>query len=205
MKDVNGTKNALQQIFDSWSASSKNLWKLIDYGMSSTVKIGLGYGTTINAETSKPVKALGPKRNNLFLIVQDHPLKHMEHRALKTRISILGLERFVPCIGLELPCIDPTLPVFRVFHLGFLGSEYRGDDELVIEGFRLWGVVEFSGGWGAGVWGRQREVGARVLLVYIRAWGLLVGPRLWDARPAGRPHPRLLLLREFNISRDQSL
>ncbi|GJR32794.1 putative ribonuclease H-like domain-containing protein [Tanacetum coccineum] len=43
-------KDALQQIFNSWSASSKNLWKLIDCGMSSTVKIGLGYGIKSNAE-----------------------------------------------------------------------------------------------------------------------------------------------------------
>ncbi|GJY18015.1 putative ribonuclease H-like domain-containing protein [Tanacetum coccineum] len=40
-------KNDLQKIVDSWFASSKNLWKLIDCGMSSTVKIGLGYGTTL--------------------------------------------------------------------------------------------------------------------------------------------------------------
>ncbi|GJY24788.1 ribonuclease H-like domain-containing protein [Tanacetum coccineum] len=33
-------KNDLQKIVDSWFASSKNLWKLIDCGMSSTVKIG---------------------------------------------------------------------------------------------------------------------------------------------------------------------
>ncbi|GJS46286.1 putative ribonuclease H-like domain-containing protein [Tanacetum coccineum] len=32
-------KDALQKIVDSWFASSKNLWKLIDCGMSSTVKI----------------------------------------------------------------------------------------------------------------------------------------------------------------------
>ncbi|GKC85322.1 hypothetical protein Tco_1141039 [Tanacetum coccineum] len=43
-------KDALQNFFDSWSASSKNLWKLIDCGMSSTVKIGLGYGIQSNAE-----------------------------------------------------------------------------------------------------------------------------------------------------------
>ncbi|GJX62421.1 putative ribonuclease H-like domain-containing protein [Tanacetum coccineum] len=43
-------KDALQKIVDSWSASSKNLWKLIDCGMSSTVKIGLGYGIQSNAE-----------------------------------------------------------------------------------------------------------------------------------------------------------
>ncbi|GJS42249.1 ribonuclease H-like domain-containing protein [Tanacetum coccineum] len=34
-------KDALQKIVDSWFASSKNLWKLIDCGMSSTVKIEL--------------------------------------------------------------------------------------------------------------------------------------------------------------------
>ncbi|GJU08096.1 ribonuclease H-like domain-containing protein [Tanacetum coccineum] len=33
-------KYTLQKIVDSWFASSKNLWKLIDCGMSSTVKIG---------------------------------------------------------------------------------------------------------------------------------------------------------------------
>ncbi|GJR66576.1 uncharacterized mitochondrial protein-like protein [Tanacetum coccineum] len=43
-------KDALQNFFDSWSASSKNLWKLVDCGMSSTVKIGLGYGIKSNAE-----------------------------------------------------------------------------------------------------------------------------------------------------------
>ncbi|GJR31152.1 hypothetical protein Tco_1107384 [Tanacetum coccineum] len=43
-------KDALQKIVDSWCASSKNLWKLIDCGMSSTVKIGLGYGIQSNAE-----------------------------------------------------------------------------------------------------------------------------------------------------------
>ncbi|GJY34445.1 hypothetical protein Tco_0418914 [Tanacetum coccineum] len=43
-------KDALQKIIDSWFASSKNLWKLIDCGMSSTVKIGLGYGIKSNAE-----------------------------------------------------------------------------------------------------------------------------------------------------------
>ncbi|GJR94965.1 ribonuclease H-like domain-containing protein [Tanacetum coccineum] len=43
-------KDDLQKIVDSWFASSKNLWKLIDCGMSSTVKIGLGYGIQSNAE-----------------------------------------------------------------------------------------------------------------------------------------------------------
>ncbi|GJR30518.1 putative ribonuclease H-like domain-containing protein [Tanacetum coccineum] len=43
-------KDALQNFFDSWSASSKNLWKLIDCGMSSTVKLGLGHSIKSNAE-----------------------------------------------------------------------------------------------------------------------------------------------------------
>ncbi|GJS28086.1 putative ribonuclease H-like domain-containing protein [Tanacetum coccineum] len=43
-------KDALQKNVDSWFASSKNLWKLIDCGMSSSVKIGLGYGIQSNAE-----------------------------------------------------------------------------------------------------------------------------------------------------------
>ncbi|GJT13827.1 retrovirus-related pol polyprotein from transposon TNT 1-94 [Tanacetum coccineum] len=46
MKD----KDVLQKIVDSWFASSKNLWKLVDCGMSSTVKMGLGYGIKSNAE-----------------------------------------------------------------------------------------------------------------------------------------------------------
>ncbi|GKF60857.1 hypothetical protein Tco_0177643, partial [Tanacetum coccineum] len=43
-------KDVLQKIVDSWFASSKNLWKLVDCGMSSTVKMGLGYGIKSNAE-----------------------------------------------------------------------------------------------------------------------------------------------------------
>ncbi|GJY23032.1 hypothetical protein Tco_0396690 [Tanacetum coccineum] len=43
-------KDAVTKNIDSWSSSSKNLWKLIDCGMSSTVKIGLGYGIQSNAE-----------------------------------------------------------------------------------------------------------------------------------------------------------
>ncbi|GJZ71613.1 ribonuclease H-like domain-containing protein [Tanacetum coccineum] len=36
-------KEQLQKTVDSWKDSSKNLWKLINSGMSSTSKIGLGY------------------------------------------------------------------------------------------------------------------------------------------------------------------
>ncbi|GKE82469.1 hypothetical protein Tco_1552469, partial [Tanacetum coccineum] len=36
-------KEQLKKMIDSWKDSSKNLWKLIDSGISSTSKVGLGY------------------------------------------------------------------------------------------------------------------------------------------------------------------
>ncbi|GKB43957.1 hypothetical protein Tco_0888899, partial [Tanacetum coccineum] len=42
-------KEQLKKIVDSWKDSSKNLWKLIDSGMSSTSKVGLGYVIEINS------------------------------------------------------------------------------------------------------------------------------------------------------------
>ena len=41
MKVVND-KESLQSIVDKWEKSSKNLFRLIDSGMSSTSKLGLG-------------------------------------------------------------------------------------------------------------------------------------------------------------------
>ncbi|GKA33542.1 ribonuclease H-like domain-containing protein [Tanacetum coccineum] len=43
-------KEQLQKTVDSWKDSSKNLWKLVDSGMSSTSKVGLGYETQSNNE-----------------------------------------------------------------------------------------------------------------------------------------------------------
>ncbi|GJT67211.1 hypothetical protein Tco_1018691 [Tanacetum coccineum] len=43
-------KEQLQKTVDSWKDSSKNLCKLVDSGMSSTSKVGLGYGITSNNE-----------------------------------------------------------------------------------------------------------------------------------------------------------
>ncbi|GJX97003.1 ribonuclease H-like domain-containing protein, partial [Tanacetum coccineum] len=43
-------KEQLQKIVDSWKDSSKNLWRLIDSGMSSTSKIGLGCEIQSNNE-----------------------------------------------------------------------------------------------------------------------------------------------------------
>ncbi|GKA00404.1 ribonuclease H-like domain-containing protein [Tanacetum coccineum] len=52
-------KDALQKIVDSWFASSKNLWKLIDCGMSSTVKIVL-----LCPETSSTVTQTCPSNDS---------------------------------------------------------------------------------------------------------------------------------------------
>ncbi|GJZ91267.1 ribonuclease H-like domain-containing protein [Tanacetum coccineum] len=43
-------KEQLQKIVDSWKDSSKNLWRLINSGMSSSSKIGLGYEIKSNDE-----------------------------------------------------------------------------------------------------------------------------------------------------------
>ncbi|GJW38599.1 hypothetical protein Tco_0064444 [Tanacetum coccineum] len=43
-------KEQLQKTVDSWKDSSKNLWKLVDSGMSSNSKVGLGYGIKSNNE-----------------------------------------------------------------------------------------------------------------------------------------------------------
>ncbi|GJY16719.1 putative ribonuclease H-like domain-containing protein [Tanacetum coccineum] len=43
-------KEQLQKTVDSWKNSSKNLWKLVDSGMTSTSKVGLGYEIQSNNE-----------------------------------------------------------------------------------------------------------------------------------------------------------
>ncbi|GJW84341.1 hypothetical protein Tco_0157486 [Tanacetum coccineum] len=43
-------KEQLQKTLDSWKDSSKNLWRLINSGMSSSSKIGLGYEIKSNDE-----------------------------------------------------------------------------------------------------------------------------------------------------------
>ncbi|GJZ01693.1 putative ribonuclease H-like domain-containing protein, partial [Tanacetum coccineum] len=45
--------NQLKKTVDSWRDSSKNLWKLIDSGMTSNSKVGLGYEIQSNNEISK--------------------------------------------------------------------------------------------------------------------------------------------------------
>ncbi|GJU36417.1 putative ribonuclease H-like domain-containing protein [Tanacetum coccineum] len=43
-------KEQLKKIVDSWKNSSKNLWKLVDSGMTSNSKVGLGYEIQSNKE-----------------------------------------------------------------------------------------------------------------------------------------------------------
>ncbi|GKB91350.1 hypothetical protein Tco_0963622, partial [Tanacetum coccineum] len=43
-------KEQLQKTIDSWKESSKNLWRLINSGMSSNDKLGLGYEIQSNDE-----------------------------------------------------------------------------------------------------------------------------------------------------------
>ncbi|GKB07128.1 hypothetical protein Tco_0835361 [Tanacetum coccineum] len=47
-------KEQLKKTVDSWKDSSKNLWKLIDSGMSSTSKVGLGRFTKTNSFKGVP-------------------------------------------------------------------------------------------------------------------------------------------------------
>ncbi|GKB88198.1 hypothetical protein Tco_0960470, partial [Tanacetum coccineum] len=43
-------KEQLQKTLDSWKDSSKNIWRLIDYGMSSNSKVVLGFEIKSNNE-----------------------------------------------------------------------------------------------------------------------------------------------------------
>ncbi|GKB87989.1 F-box domain containing protein, partial [Tanacetum coccineum] len=54
-------KEQLQKTVDSWKDSSKNLWRLIDSGMSSNSKVGLGFEIQSNNEGDKQtLNPLGP-------------------------------------------------------------------------------------------------------------------------------------------------
>ncbi|GJT84404.1 hypothetical protein Tco_1058746 [Tanacetum coccineum] len=89
----------MQKIVDSWKDSSKNLWKLVDSGMSSTSKVGFGYEIKSNDEVlsyeeemnhivfnytvedfiDKPLYSRFSKTDSFK---GDHPLKNMEDRGI---------------------------------------------------------------------------------------------------------------------------
>ncbi|GJU21642.1 ribonuclease H-like domain-containing protein [Tanacetum coccineum] len=57
IKDVK-EKKQLQKIVDSWKNSFKNLWKLVDSGMASNSKVGLGYEIQSNNEVLSYVEEM---------------------------------------------------------------------------------------------------------------------------------------------------
>ncbi|GJW42011.1 hypothetical protein Tco_0070810 [Tanacetum coccineum] len=61
-------KEQLQKIVDSWKDSSKNLWRLIDSGMSSNSKVGLGFEIKSNNEK-------GPQKPKIS-VSYDNSSKH---------------------------------------------------------------------------------------------------------------------------------
>ncbi|GJR41350.1 hypothetical protein Tco_1217034 [Tanacetum coccineum] len=58
-------KEQLQKTLDSWKDSSKNLWRLIDSGMSSNSKVGLGFEIQSNNEVLIQLNAGRPKLNSV--------------------------------------------------------------------------------------------------------------------------------------------
>ncbi|GJW63620.1 ribonuclease H-like domain-containing protein [Tanacetum coccineum] len=105
-------KEQLQKTVDSWKDSSKNLWKLINSGMSSTSKIGLGYEIKSNDEVlsyeeemnfsvfnctkeDSVGKPLYNRFTNTNSFKGDHPLKNMVDRGIFDTGCSRHLDRFV--------------------------------------------------------------------------------------------------------------
>ncbi|GJV41620.1 hypothetical protein Tco_1420060 [Tanacetum coccineum] len=101
-------KDALQKKFDSWSASSKNLWKLIDCGMSSTVKIGLGYGIKSNAE----VLGYEEEISRVMSANDNFSLNDDEELSLHDDASLDGYKEFVTLEKSKITKIE-TLYVYQ--------------------------------------------------------------------------------------------
>ncbi|GJR35769.1 hypothetical protein Tco_1211453 [Tanacetum coccineum] len=93
-------KDVLQKIVDSWFASSKNLWKLVDCGMSSTVKMGLGYGIKSNAE----VLAYEEEKVEVFLLLEKEDAG---------KLSNPTLQRFKQCL-MQVPLFSPSVHLMTV-------------------------------------------------------------------------------------------
>ncbi|GJY15954.1 hypothetical protein Tco_0386376 [Tanacetum coccineum] len=68
-------KEQLQKILDSWKDSSKNLWRLINSGMSSSSKIGLGYEIKSNDEVLSYEEEMNFSVFNLEIILLNHKKK----------------------------------------------------------------------------------------------------------------------------------
>ncbi|GJR12777.1 putative ribonuclease H-like domain-containing protein [Tanacetum coccineum] len=75
-------KEQLQKTVDSWKNSSKNLWKLVDSGMTSNSKVGLGYEIQSNNE----VLSYEEEMNRIVIkcTEEDFPNKPLYSRFSKT-------------------------------------------------------------------------------------------------------------------------
>ncbi|GJS65301.1 putative ribonuclease H-like domain-containing protein [Tanacetum coccineum] len=71
-------KEQLQKTVDSWKDSSKNLWKLVNSGMTSNSKVGLGYGIKSNNEVLSYEEEMNCTVFNCTEEDFDHPLKNIE-------------------------------------------------------------------------------------------------------------------------------
>ncbi|GKA70020.1 ribonuclease H-like domain-containing protein [Tanacetum coccineum] len=75
-------KDQLKKTVDSWYNSSKNLWKLIDSGMTSNCKIGLGYQIQSNNEVLSYEEELN--RSVFKCTKEDYVNKPLYNRFTKT-------------------------------------------------------------------------------------------------------------------------
>ncbi|GKD00770.1 hypothetical protein Tco_1171044, partial [Tanacetum coccineum] len=75
-------RDQLQKIVDSWNHSAKNLRLLIDSGMTSTNKVGLGYGIQSNKEVLSYKEEMN--RNVLKSTKEDYLNKPLYNRFSKT-------------------------------------------------------------------------------------------------------------------------
>ncbi|GJY69760.1 ribonuclease H-like domain-containing protein [Tanacetum coccineum] len=75
-------KEQLQKTVDSWKDSFKNLWKLVNYGMTSNSKVGLGYGIKSNNEVLSYEEEMN--RTVFNCIEEDFVDKPLYNRFLKT-------------------------------------------------------------------------------------------------------------------------
>ncbi|GJS78466.1 putative ribonuclease H-like domain-containing protein [Tanacetum coccineum] len=78
-------KEQLQKIVDSWKNSSKNLWKLVDSGMTSNSKVGLGYEIQSNNEVLSYEEEMN--RTVFKCIEEDFLNKPLYNRFSKTFIN----------------------------------------------------------------------------------------------------------------------
>ncbi|GJW81152.1 putative ribonuclease H-like domain-containing protein [Tanacetum coccineum] len=86
-------KEQLQKMLDSWKDSSKNLWRLINSGMSSNNKLGLGYEIQSNNEVLSYEEEMNFSVFNCSK--EDSVGKPLDLKSLKPKISSVPPEVYV--------------------------------------------------------------------------------------------------------------